>query len=93
MIQQHFLPEDHGEVSDNLDTLHKTSMDILKSATHGEFETAEISMLQLQAALKKLKQLNGDKLKRNEWEDRNHELYEQVGWAGNRRKKQHRPGV
>lgn len=62
MLQDHYLPEDWGEMTDELERLHKLSMLILKRATTADFFDKKIILDQIAEAYNTLEILNKKKL-------------------------------
>lgn len=79
-IQDNYLPEDTGLVTANLEILHKSTMDILKGSTTGDFELIEESQIQIEKSKKILKALHIKKIKRDDFLEINNEIYRRRGW-------------
>lgn len=65
-IQDHYLPEDLNQLSDELMKLHQTSMKILGNATDADFNDTDDHVVDLTRSLKIIKALHDKKLKRDE---------------------------
>ena len=76
-IQNHYLEENYEQVTDNLDELHKSAMNILKGATTGNFDLIEQSQVQIERSRKILKAL----CKKKVFRDENNLLYMRKGWV------------
>lgn len=79
-IQDHYLQEDSEKVTNNLELLHKSTMDILKGATTGNFELIEDSQIQIEKSRKALKALHIKRLRRDDFLENNNEIYRRRGW-------------
>ena len=66
MIQEHYLQEDYGQVTDHLEILHTAVMTVLEGATTGDFKKIEQAQHKIEKSKLGLKALNTKKIKREE---------------------------
>ncbi|MGM8213536.1 hypothetical protein ACLIBH_12235 [Virgibacillus sp. W0430] len=79
-IEDHYLTEDLEQVSDNLEVLHTSAMNVLKGATTGDFELVEQSQISIERSRKILRALYAKKLKHDEFASVNYGIYKRRGW-------------
>ena len=81
MLKDHYLEEDYELLTDELDKLHRTCMNVLNDAAEANFENTKIHLQQINKSMTLLQALNNKKLKRDEFELHNFLLYQRRGWT------------
>lgn len=64
-LKDHYLIEDYPRVTDELESLHKTFMDVLESATVADFSTKQSQLQNINRSLTVLQELHKKKIHRD----------------------------
>lgn len=64
-LKDHYLVEDYPRVTDELESLHMTFMDVLESATAADFNTKQKQLEKISRSLTVLQELHKKKTRRD----------------------------